>query len=231
MIKAKRKPLKELMDCLAPYGSALIVGCGGCVSVCMAGGQPEVENLKSELSYLSGQGKTGQAKKKVKFSGYTVERQCNAQFLSGLDQIVGGVDCLLSMACGAGVQFLAERYAYLPVFPAVNTEFIGIDRAPGWYEEKCRACGECVLAYTGGICPVTRCAKSLFNGPCGGTDDGDCEVARGIPCAWHDIYERLSAQDRLDSILNIKPPMKWQNQVQRTLIQTGFESRYNIQEH
>ena len=158
--------------------------------------------------------------------GYTIERQCNVEFLEGLEEMAKGYDCLLSMACGAGVQNLAERFADKPVFPAVNTVFIGIDRGLGWYEEKCRACGECVLGYTGGVCPVTRCAKSLFNGPCGGTQVDHCEVDKDVPCAWYDIYSRLKEQDRLENIIKIRPPMNWQNQVQRTLIQEPYKDRY-----
>lgn len=225
MIKAKRKPIDELLDSINACRRVLIVGCGGCVSVCYAGGQQEAGELTAQLEY--------RAKKDPaidSISAYTVERQCNARFLSGLDDLSDHTDGILSMACGAGVQFLADRYPDIPVFPAVNTVFIGVDRAPGWYEEKCRACGECVLAYSGGICPVTRCAKSLFNGPCGGTDDGDCEVAKGIPCAWFDIYNRLEKQGRLADIFKIRPPMQWHNQIQRSLIQRGFENRYNIKD-
>jgi len=130
------------------------------------------------------------------------------------------------MACGAGVQLMAEMFTDKPVFPALNTVSIGVDREIGMYEEKCRACGECVLAYTGGICPVTRCAKGVFNGPCGGTNQGKCEISQDIPCAWLDIYERLKAQNRLDDIMSIQTPMMWQNQVQRTIVQEPYEKRY-----
>jgi len=221
VVKATRKSLEEIVESVGSFSRVLNVGCGGCVSVCLAGGQQEVTELNAELRV--------HFKRKKEFKtveGFTVERQCNLQFYLGLDELVESADCLLSMACGAGTQLLAERYPDKPVFPAVDTVFIGIDRAPGWYEEKCRACGECVLAYTGGICPVTRCAKGLFNGPCGGTNEGKCEVGREIPCAWYDIYVRLKEQNRLECLLSIKPRMQWKNQSQRTLIQRGFEKRY-----
>ncbi len=221
MIKAKSKPIEEILDYIAPYRNVLIVGCGGCVSVCLAGGQKEVGILQAELEFLR-----DKAKSAGKIEGYTVERQCNEQYLGALDDMVGAADCILSMACGAGVQFLAERYPDKPVFPAVNTLAIGVDLDIGLYEEKCRACGECVLAYTAGICPVTRCAKSVFNGPCGGTSGDKCEVRPDINCAWHEIYTRLEAQDRLDNILIVQPPMQWQNQLKRTIVQKGYEQRY-----
>jgi hypothetical protein len=147
------------------------------------------------------------------------------EFLDELEATVGNYDALLSMACGVGVQFLAERYPDIPVFPAVDTSGLSANRDVGWYEEKCRACGTCVLGLTAGICPVTMCAKGLFNGPCGGTNAGSCEIHKDQPCAWHMIYERLARQGRLGNILAICPPNDWRNQTPRTLIQPGYRAR------
>lgn len=221
MVKAKRKPLEEIKEAIGGYEKILTVGCGGCVSVCLAGGQREVNALNLELD-LSLKKETIHKR----FDAYTVERQCNEEFLEELEKKVGQYDCILSMACGAGVQNMAERFPMIPVHPAVNTVSIGIDRALGMYEEKCRACGHCVLGYTGGICPVTRCSKGLFNGPCGGTNNGYCEISPEIPCAWQDIYNRLKEQGRLDDILKVQPPMMWQNQTPRTIVQEPYEKRY-----
>ena len=221
MIKAKPKPLDEILAYIGPYRNILILGCGGCVSVCLAGGQKEVHILETELIL-----RLDRKKERKQFKEYTVERQCNVRYLEELDERVKSADCLLSMACGAGVQLLAERYPEAPVFPAVDTVAIGVDRDIGLYEERCRACGTCVLAYTAGICPVTRCAKGLFNGPCGGTSGDRCEVSPDVPCAWHEIYTRLKAQNRLEDILKIQPPMQWTNQIQRTIVQKGYEGRY-----
>jgi hypothetical protein len=132
------------------------------------------------------------------------------------------------MACGAGVQNMAQRFSHIPVFPMVNTVSIGVDKDLGMYEEKCRACGHCVLGYTGGICPVTRCSKGLFNGPCGGTNGESCEISKEVPCAWFDIYNRLKGQGRVDDILKVQPPMEWQNQTPRTIIQEPYEKRYRV---
>ncbi len=221
MVKAKRKPIEEIKNTIADYKKVLTIGCGGCVSVCLAGGQREVNTLNAELKLAY------KLEKVSKIMGsYTVERQCNPQFLVEIKEMVKDYDCIISMACGAGVQLIAETFKEIPVFPGVNTISIGIDKDIGMYEEKCRACGECVLAYTGGICPVTRCAKGVFNGPCGGTNQGKCEISQDIPCAWLDIYERLKGQNRLDDIMKMQPPMMWQNQVQRTTVQEPYEKRY-----
>jgi len=161
----------------------------------------------------------------IVFGEATVQRQCDMEFLAELDDMVKDYDALLSMACGAGIQFLAERFPTIPVFPAVNTTFIGVNKDVGWYEERCKACGNCVLGITAGICPVTMCAKSLFNGPCGGTNQESCEINKDQPCAWFMIYERLALQGRLDNIIEICPANDWRNQKPQTLIQPGYEER------
>ena len=223
MVKAKRKPLEEIKEAISGYTHILNIGCGGCVSVCLAGGQREVNELNMVLKLHNKKDKTSQ-----RIEGYTVERQCNETFLEELESMISPYDCIISMACGAGVQNLAARFPGIPIFPAVNTMAIGIDRDLGMYEEKCKACGHCVLGYTGGICPVTRCAKSLFNGPCGSPKNGMCEISAQVPCAWYDIYTRLKEQNRLDDIRKIQPPMEWQNQTPRTIIQEAYEKRYRI---
>ena len=213
MIVAERKPFDEIMAMINGRKKILVAGCGTCVAVCLAGGEKEVGTLTSELKIaLNVQGKSCVIK------GTTIERQCDMEFLDPFEDDIKNYDAVISMACGAGVQFFAERYPEIPVFPAVNTTAIAANRALGVYEEKCRACGRCVLGITGGICPVTMCAKSLFNGPCGGTNKGNCEISSDQPCAWNMIYERLSKQDRLNEIMNVMPAMNWANQTPRTTI-------------
>ncbi|MFZ3046126.1 MAG: methylenetetrahydrofolate reductase C-terminal domain-containing protein [Desulfatirhabdiaceae bacterium] len=218
MIVAKRKPFDEIKQLLTKYKKVLNVGCGTCVAVCLTGGEKEVSVLNAEIDM---------ARKlednPIQIDGFTVERQCDREYLEILDNKVKEYEALLSMACGAGIQFLAERYPHIPVLPAVDTTFIGVNQAVGWYEERCRSCSSCVLGLTGGICPVTMCAKGLYNGPCGGTNKGSCEIGPDQPCAWFLIYERLKEQGRLDCILEITPPVDWMNQIPRTLIQPGYK--------
>ena len=218
MIVAKRKPFEEIKGMLKGYKRVLTVGCGTCVAVCLAGGEKEVDVLNAELEMS-----LKLDDNPIELGAATIERQCDREYLEALDESVGDYDAILSMACGAGVQFLAERYPEKPVFPAVNTTFIGVNQDVGWYEERCRSCSSCVLGITGGICPVTMCAKGLFNGPCGGTNKGSCEINKDQPCAWYLIYERLEKQGRLDCIMEGQPVTAWENQVPRTVIQPGYE--------
>lgn len=195
MIVAQRKPFQEIEAMLAPYKRVLIAGCGTCVAVCLTGGEKEVGLLAPELSIASQiQGRS------LTIGEATVERQCDREFLRELQGPVEAYDAVLSLACGAGIQFLAEMYDNKPVFPGVDTTFIGVNEAVGFWTERCRACHACVLDVTGGICPKTVCAKGLLNGPCGGTVHGKCEVDTEKPCAWTLIHQRLEKTGRLDQI-------------------------------
>lgn len=218
MIVAERKPFEEIKKLLKGYKKVLNVGCGTCVAVCLTGGEKEVAILNAEIDM---------ARKlednPLQIDGCTIERQCDREYLEALDNKVGDYEALLSMACGAGIQFLAERYPTIPVLPAVDTTFIGVNQDVGWYEERCRSCSSCVLGLTGGVCPVTMCAKGLYNGPCGGTNKGSCEIHADQPCAWFMIYERLKGQNRLDCIMEISQPVDWRNQTPRTLYQPGYK--------
>ncbi|MBS3779190.1 MAG: methylenetetrahydrofolate reductase C-terminal domain-containing protein [Desulfovermiculus sp.] len=225
MIVAKRKPLEEIKASVQDYTKVLTVGCGTCVAVCLAGGEKEVSSLNAELSMARTIDKAP-----VELGAVTIERQCDREFLAELDHKVEEYQAVISMACGVGIQFLAERYPHIPVFPGVDTTFMGANQDVGWYEERCRGCGTCVLAYTAGICPVTTCSKGLFNGPCGGTNNGSCEVNPDTPCAWQIIYERLGLQNRVANIMPIFPAQEWRNQIPRTVVQPGYEKKVDVQE-
>jgi len=218
MIVAQRKPFEEILDMLKGYKKVLNVGCGTCVAVCLAGGEKEVTVLNAEVDM---------ARKlkddPIEIDGITIERQCDREYLAELDDKADGYEAILSMACGVGVQFLAERFPQTPVFPMVDTSGLAANQTVGWYEERCRSCNKCVLGMTGGICPVTMCAKGLYNGPCGGTNNGSCEIHTDQPCAWYMIYERLERQGRLDNILEVHEAVDWLDQTPRTLIQPGYK--------
>jgi ferredoxin len=218
MIGAKRKPFDEIMEMLKDHRKVMVVGCGTCVAVCLAGGEKEVAVLTAELDMAR-----KLKDKPIELTATTLERQCDREYLAELDATAGRHDAILSMACGVGIQFLAERFPQTPVYPAVDTCGLAVNQDIGWYEERCRSCGRCVLAMTGGICPVTMCAKGLYNGPCGGTNRGSCEINADQPCAWNAIYERLKAQGRLDRILELTPPQGWLDITPRNLIQPGYK--------
>jgi hypothetical protein len=139
----------------------------------------------------------------------TVQRQCEWEFIDAIQARIEEVDLVLSLGCGIGVQALTERFPDALVMPGLNTSFLGLPVEHAIWEERCAACGDCILGRTAGICPITRCAKQLLNGPCGGSQNGKCEINPEIPCAWQLIYDKLKAQDRLHLMMDIIPPKDW----------------------
>jgi hypothetical protein len=205
MIVTTQKPLDEVLDYISPYTNILIVGCDGCTQP--PRGLREAKSL-GQIFELGGQLRN----KKFKFTATTTTKQCDYYLTaSALKPQVDGADALLSLACGIGVQTLAELFPELPVFPAQNTHFMGAEeREKGILESRCAGCGDCILALTGGICPVARCAKGLLNGPCGGSENGKCEVDPERDCAWALIYEQLKKQGKLSYLDEIRPPKDYQ---------------------
>jgi len=204
MIVAERKPAAEILKMTKGYGKIYVAGCGTCTTVCLAGGEKEVGVLSSLLKIAAK--KEG---RRVKVVEGTVERQCEREWVGEMKRHVKDADAVVSMACGIGVQVVAEMYPEKPVLPALNTTLMGWPAKHAVWLENCRACGDCILHLTGGICPVSRCAKQMLNGPCGGSLNGKCEVDQGTDCAWALIYERLKATNRLDWMSKIQPPRNW----------------------
>jgi ferredoxin len=204
MIVGDLKPLAEIVTAVKDFEHVLVLGCGSCVSVCLSGGEKEAQDLRRELSQIRHYRGTP-----PKFAVGSILRQCERDLVVEYQDIPDEIDAILSLACGAGVQTLADAFEPLPVIPALNTTFLGASDKPGEWTEKCKGCGDCILIHTGGICPIARCAKSLFNGPCGGSKGGYCEVGGGLPCAWTQIVARLKRMDRLDDYEKMNSKKDW----------------------
>jgi len=204
MIVADKKPIEEIIDYVKDFQKILIAGCNECVTVCEAGGKKEVGILASALRmYFMNEGK------KVDIDEVTLERQCDHEYLEEIRDRIDQYDAVLSLACGVGVQFMAEKYFSTPVLPGVNTCFMGAAEERGVWSERCQGCGQCILGKTAGICPISRCAKRLLNGPCGGSTKGKCEISKDLDCAWQLIIDRLKELDRFDDYEQIMPIKDW----------------------
>ena len=204
MIVAKGKPLEEIIEAVKDCDSILVAGCNECVTVCEAGGSKEVGILASALRlYFLNQGK------KTQVGEITLQRQCDREYLIQAREAVEPYKMVVSLACGVGCQFMAEEFATMPVQPGVNTMFMGGALERGVWSERCQGCGSCLLASTGGICPVSRCAKRVLNGPCGGSSNGKCEISKDVDCAWQLIINRLKALGRMDDYEKIMPLKDW----------------------
>jgi ferredoxin len=199
MIISEKKPFEEVLDSIKDCEKIIITGCSLCATVCKVGGEDEALKLKEKLE---ANGK--------KVLGYTIlDPACNflkvRKDLKAFKDEFAEADAVLSIACGDGTQTIA-KISKIPVYPGNNTMFIGEVERVGQFEEACKACGDCQLAWTAGICPVTKCAKGLLNGACGGSRDGKCEVNPENDCAWIEIYKKLKEQGKLDNLLEVRDP-------------------------
>jgi len=201
MIVTEQKALADILKCLKDYRRIFLVGCGECAATCKTGGQEELGRMK-EL--LEAQGKTVVGT--CMPDAPCVASQIKAELAKNM-KALREAEAVLVLACGLGVQSVKENDRLgLAAIPALNTVFGAMMDAQGNFYEKCSLCGECVLDSTGGICPITLCAKGLLNGPCGGVDKGKCEVDKERDCAWVLIYKEMEKKKRLAELKKIKEP-------------------------
>ncbi len=200
MITTEKKPFDEILHGIEGYHKIYLIGCADCAALAQTGGQPELDEMTVRLN---------QAGKEV-VGSLLSDGPCHnlriKQEMRGVSDELAEAEAIVVLACGAGTQAVADLFEG-PVTPGLNSLFLGNVKRYGWFEERCSTCGECIIADTAGICPVTRCAKSLVNGPCGGSKDGMCEVGGDRPCVWALISERLEKQGR-ELLLDKYQPMK-----------------------
>ena len=201
MIVAERKPIDQILEVLAPYKRVLVLGCGSCVTVCLTGGEKQADELAAQLR-LAARPKG----RDLTVDADSITRQCDREFFANLKKPLTDYDAVLSIACGVGVGFMSQEFPAARVLPGLNTTCYGAGVESGVWAEYCHGCGDCVLAWTGGICPVARCSKSLLNGTCGGTNKGKCEVSKDMDCGWLLIYKRLNELGRLDEYRKRRAP-------------------------
>lgn len=205
MIIANRKPINEILDMVKDCSKILILGCKGCVTVCNVGGAKEVGILSSALKIA--RKKSGNP---LEIDEKTLERQCDPEYIDLVKGVVDDYDAIISMACGVGPQFLSTAYPNRRIYPSVNTTFMGGAVEHGIWSERCAGCGNCVIHYFDGMCPIARCSKSLLNGPCGGSSNGKCEISKEVDCIWDLIVKKKMEQGRLNDLLEMTPAKDWQ---------------------
>ena len=196
MIITSKKPTQELLAMLEGVKKVAIVGCANCAAACQTGGEKEIGEMKTLLEQQG-----------MEVVATVLPEECCHKMLVKKETKVlrdCGAEAIVGMACGDGVQTVADNIP-LPIYPANNTLFLGQVERVGIFHEYCRMCGDCVLGQTGGICPITKCAKSLVKGPCGGQKNGKCEVNPENDCAWIQIYNRLVALGQEDRLLQARP--------------------------
>lgn len=204
MIVGEQKPFEEIWEMVKDHKQLTVFGCNTCVAVCHQGGNKEAGILAAQLRMRASQDGVD-----IEIVDSGIERQCEHEFFEKTEELIQKSEAVLSLACGIGVQFMATKYESTPLYPALNTTFLGDVPETGVFTEKCQACGDCVLGVTGGVCPVSRCAKRLFNGPCGGSTTGKCEISKETECAWQLVVDRLEALGRLDTYEKVMPLKDW----------------------
>lgn len=201
MIITEKKPIEEILESLKGYQKIFLVGCGECSTTCKTGGEPELKEMKALLEQ-NGKTVTGMCMP----SAPCIAPQAKAELAKNMKALRES-EAFLVLACGLGTQSVKDNDRLgLAIFPALNTIFGAVMDSQGNFLEKCSLCGECVLDVTGGICPVTLCAKGLLNGPCGGMNKGKCEVDKDKDCAWVLIYQELEKRKKLNQIKEIQQP-------------------------
>jgi hypothetical protein len=194
----KQKSIEEIQRILRGLDRIFIIGCGTCSTMTKTGGTEQVTEMREKLQQMN----------KLVTGETVIPTACDDMTEAGMkenEQNLRSADCILSMSCALGVHRMA-LYINKPIIPAVDTLFIGVEETPGYFREACGQCGQCLLGETAGICPITACHKGLINGPCGGTNNGKCEVDKEKDCAWTLIYNRLKEQNRLDLMRQYQPP-------------------------
>ena len=172
-------------------GKVFIINCHGCKEVHFA--EAEADAFQKELAADG------------KVTGIlTTDYICNPENLklrlSYYQEEIAEADMVLVFSCGVGVQTVAEMLGSKKVCAACDTYPLPGGQGVTPLEYDCKQCGECYLNITGGICPITACSKSLVNGQCGGSKDGQCEVDPCMECGWERIYRRLKQVGRLDAL-------------------------------
>ena len=204
MIVGEQKPFEEIWEMVKDHKQLTVFGCNTCVAVCHQGGNKEAGILAAQLRM-----RASQEDVEIEIVDSGIERQCEHEFFEKTEDLVQKSEAVVSLACGIGVLVRATKYDSSPIYPALNTTFLGDVPETGVFTEKCQACGDCVLGVTGGVCPVSRCAKRLFNGPCGGSTTGKCEISKETECAWQLVVDRLEALGRLDTYEKVMPLKDW----------------------
>lgn len=204
MIVGQQKTIAQIKEKLTPFSRVLVLGCGTCVKTCFAGGEDEVATLAALLRLAFR--KDG---RKIQIEELTIERQCEDEFIKEAAAAIARNEVVLSLACGAGVQMVADRFRKSLILPGLDTTFIGILEKPGLFTEKCLGCGNCVVDMFAGVCPISRCAKKLLNGPCGGSREGKCEVNPDTDCAWQIILDRARESGQFEKLAAYVPPRDW----------------------
>ncbi len=202
MILSKQKPWEEILSYLDGENNIFILGCNGCAQASGTGGPAQIEEMKDKLEEI-GKKVTGSA-----VIDFLCQKALVKSRLRTKVEQIRAADSILVMTCGIGVQAVAAAVNKV-CHPACDTISLGGSRGEWKGSERCLECGECLLEYTGGICPLTACTKGLTNGQCGGASKGKCELNPEKDCGWELIYKRMKELNQLDKLRRFITPKNY----------------------
>ncbi len=202
MIVTKQKDLENII-CLIQKDPVFIVGCSQCATLCKTGGEDEIKKMVSILK-----------DKNINVTGWVVlDPACHflndKRILKSYKDKIKKAKKVLVLACGNGVQTVAEIIDNAEVIPGLDTLFLGEIKSVNEFEKRCNLCGECIQYLFDGLCPISRCPKNMLNGPCGGSINGKCEVSKDLDCIWEVIIKKLDKEKKLFLLKRIVEPKDW----------------------
>ena len=202
MIITKQKDFDNLLTSITK-GPVFIIGCSECATLCKTGGEDEIVKMKEDLR-----------KNNIETTGWVVlDPACHLQndkrILKKHKNEIEKAKKILVLACGNGVQTVSEIIKNIDIIPGTDTLFLGEIKRLSDFEKRCIMCGDCIQDLFEGVCPISRCPKSMLNGPCGGSIDGKCEISNELDCIWDIIYKRLKEKGQLKRLKEIKKPKDW----------------------
>ena len=207
MIITKQKEIQNILN-LVGDGPVFIVGCSECATLCNTGGEKEVKEMKKILE-----------EKKIDVTGFVIlDPACHflndKRILKNYKNEIENAKKVLVLACGNGVQTVAELMQDIEVVSGTDALFLGEIKRLGDFERRCNICGECIVDLYDGLCPLSRCPKSMLNGPCGGSINGKCEVSEDLDCVWDLIFKRLKADNNLHKLKVLVEPKDWSKSIE-----------------
>ncbi len=211
MIITKQKPFEELLEKIGT-STVFLIGCSECATLCHTGGEEDILNMKTQLE-----------KQNISVTGWIIlDPACHflndKRMLKKEKQNIEKAEKILVFSCGNGVQTVAELITDKEIITGTDSLFLGEIKRTTQFEKRCSMCGDCQLDLFEGFCPITRCPKSMLNGPCGGSTQGKCEINKEMDCVWDLIFKKLQQKNRVDQLKTIQPPKNWSTTESRRIL-------------
>ncbi len=201
MLKSVWKSLDEIEASLAGKQKIAVISCGVCANLSGTGGAKGLKTMR------------GLAKKMGKDVLFTqcVIACCSHEVMTQaksmyLDPVAKKCDALVMLSCAGGVKSAYLTRPGVPVVAALDSVGSAVitNDSDLVATSLCSGCGQCVLTFTGGICPVSKCPSKRHYSPCkrSPVDGTECAVDPSKECIWKEIEKRgnLAALEELGRI-------------------------------